>query len=536
MEEHPRFGESRWVAWLNFLLLTLVFGLSYGQYRLFYHTQSQYFFHGLARFGFGQLSRDWFAHTPDPWPVFTLLVQFTYRYLDPTFFYLYFIVLIGVYAFSLLGIVSSLFHIESSKPKYLAFVALIVLLHSPVFGYLSRRIVRLPMAASPHHFNVGRILLLEGIGEKRILGDMLTPAAFGAFLLLSIYLFLRGRPFLAATSSAVAAMFHPSYILQAGILILAYMVVMLRRGEGLRRPLELGLYAFSLVLPLVVYDFLNFRQTDPTIWKTSQNILVRIAYYPPAVPQMWLGPTAYIKMSFVLVALYLVRRTPLSWVILLSFLAATGLTLVQVLTGNTTLALLLPWRISAFLVPLSTLIILGYGMSRLLERFELQYPGRRSAMMVVSVLLLIALVGAGVLETRHRFRLTNPDHLEVKKFVETKMSPGETYLIPVSWRDFRLDTGAPVFAERSVIPYNDAGVMEWYRRERLAGAFYGSSQIDDGFDLPEPSPQTRCQLLKELSRTYGVTDVVLPKGNLDGCEGWKLVFTNASYRVYAAPH
>ncbi len=536
MADHSMFGKARWVPWFNFLLLTLVFGLSYGQYSLFYHTQSQYFFHGLARLGFGQLSRDWFARTPDPWPVFTLVVQFTYRYLDPTFFYLYFLVLTGVYAFSLVGIISSLFHIDGSKPRYLAFLALVVALHSPVFGYLSRIISRLPLAASPHHFNVGRILLLEGIGEKRILGDMLNPATFGAFLLLSIYLFLRGRPFLAATSSAVAAMFHPSYILQAGILTLSYMVSMLRRGEGLKRPLELGVYALGLVLPLVAYDSIMFRPTDPAIWKVSQDILVRIAYYPPAVPQMWLGPTVYFKMAIVLVALYLVRRTELFGVILLSFLAAAGLTLIQMVTGNTTLALLLPWRISAFLVPLSTLIILGYGTSRLAEGLE-RNRSRRSALVAMSALSLVALVGAGVLETVNRFHLQDePDRFEVKRFVRAKMSPGDTYLIPVNWRDFRLDTGAPVFAERSVIPYNDAGVMEWYKRERLAEAFFGSSKSEDAFALPEPTPQGRCELLNELSVTYGVTDVVIPKGDLDGCKGWKPVFSNTSYSVYATTH
>ncbi len=557
MKDHSTFGKSKLGSWFNFLLLTLIFGLSYGQYPLFYHTQNQYFFYGLANLGFGQLSRDWFAHTPDPWPVFTLLVEFTYRYLDPRFFYLYFIGLAGVYAFSLLGIVSFLFRIDRSKIRFFAFLILVVALHSPAFGYLGRIVVGLPLTSSPHHFNVGRILLLEGVGEKRILGDMLSPATFGAFLLLSIYLFLRGRPFLAATSSGVAAAFHPSYLLPAGILTLSYMIIMLRRGEGFRKPIGLGLYALVLVLPEVAYDSIMFRPTDPAIWKASQDILVRIAYYPPAIPQLWLGTTVYIKMAMVLVALYLVRRTQLFWVILLAFFAATGLTLVQMLTGNTTLALLLPWRISAFLVPMATLIILGYGFSRLMDAFEARYRSHQSGLLAVGVVSLVVLVGAGVLETVGRFNQKgDPEAAAVMRSVGLKLSPNDTYLIPVSWRYFRLATGAAVFAERSVIPYNDAGVMEWYRRERLAEAFYGSAESSSEEDyvarsqprlgrppqsvraraLPEPSPQERCQLLKELSATYGVTHVVLSGGGLDGCKGWELAFSNPSYRIYAATH
>ncbi len=547
--------RSRPVRWFDFLWLAPVFGISYSQYALFYHTQNQYFFYGLARAGFGQLQSDWFARTPDPWPVFTFLVEFTYRYLDQRFFYLYFIVLLGVYAFSLLGIVSVLFHIDRSRLKYLVFVVLFIALHSPVFGYLSRMVLGLPMASSPHHFNVGRILLLEGVGEKRILGDMLNPGTFGVFLLLSIFLFLRGKPFLAITASTLAAMFQPSYVLSAGILTLAYMTIVARRREGLRRSVGLGLYALGLILPLVAYSYVAFRPTDPGIWKKSQDILWRIAYYPPSDPALWLGATVYMKMGLVLVAGYLVRRTQLFWILLLSFLAATGLTVVQILTDSNSLAALLPWRISALLVPLATVILLGYGVSQLVDQFEPNLRAGRSVLVALSSVSVVALVIGGAIETKWRFDLTSEAKMPgVLRFVRETKAPGQTYLIPPNWRTFRLFTGAPAFAERSVIPYNDVGVMEWYKRVRLAEAFYGAVEADreDDYRYQRPNRRTagalqassastptqppreeRCRMLKELSATHGVTHVILKGEDLDGCGGWRLVLDDGAYRLYA---
>ncbi len=547
-------GTARTAPWVVVALGSLAFAFAYSQYPLFYHTQNQYFFYGLVRSGFGFLKNDWFARTADPWPVFTRMVEWTYRYLDPGVFYISFIVLAGVYAFSMLGIVSRLFANDRSTSRVLAFLAIITALHSPVFGYASRIVLGLPLTeSSPHHFNVGRILLLEGVGEKRILGDMLNPATFGALLLLSVYLFLRNRPFLAVTAAVVAAFFHPSYILNAGILTLSYMLILVRKGEGLGRPLGVGAYAFVLILPLLIYAGTTFRQTDPSIWKQSQDILVRIAYYPPSVPALWLGATAYLKVGLMLWALYVIRRTDLFLIMLLSFVATTGLTILQMLTGSTTLALLLPWRVSAFLVPLSTVILVGYGLSALLDR-----PGPKPistrALSAASVVVLILLVGAGAVETKWRFdAAADANWPGVMRFVRANKAPGQTYLIPPTWRSFRLFTGAPVFAERSVIPYTDVDVMEWYKRVRLADAFYGTREEDTEYRsqrerrnqggsietmLPrtvvEPPREERCRMLKELATGYGVSGVILERGDLEGCPGWKLVFRDGTNRLYAA--
>jgi hypothetical protein len=335
------------------------------------------------------------------------------------------------------------------------------------------------------------------------------------------------------------------------------MFIMAKRREALGRVFGLGVFALALVSPLLVYTGAFFRPTSPAIWGESQDILVRLAYYPPLIPELWLGATVYLKMAIVVGALYVVRRTDLFWVMLLSFVVATGLSIVQVVTRNNTLALIIPWRISAYLVPLSTAILVGYALTELLARPGRPFPVSTGVLTKASVVALVVLVAFGIVETRWRFDAADDlKGLAVMRYVDATKRAGQVYLIPPDWRAFRLRTGAPVFAEQSVIPYDDVGVLEWYKRVRLAHAFYGTNVDDtdyaimrrqklvEGESRPvqpprvvnEPPPAERCRMLEELATKYGVTDVVLEAGDLEGCAGWKVAFSDAPYKVYAAAH
>ena len=66
-------GPVEFVAW------SAVFALVYTQLPLFNSNQFQYFLHGMAQAGYGFLSQDWLARTADPTPVFSALVNITFR-------------------------------------------------------------------------------------------------------------------------------------------------------------------------------------------------------------------------------------------------------------------------------------------------------------------------------------------------------------------------------------------------------------------------------------------------------------------------
>src|SRR5438105_1349392 len=86
------------------LFWAAAFAAACGQAPLYYSNQNQYFLHGLADAGVGLLHEDWLANTLDPTPLFSALVAFTARHLHPWAFYLYYALLLGVYAAAMLGL------------------------------------------------------------------------------------------------------------------------------------------------------------------------------------------------------------------------------------------------------------------------------------------------------------------------------------------------------------------------------------------------------------------------------------------------
>src|SRR4051794_13769153 len=88
----------------RFLFWAVVFALVYTQAPLYYSNQNQYFLHGLAQGGHGLLESDWLAGTRDPTPAFSALVAATYRFLPEPTFYLYYVLVFGIYFWSMVAL------------------------------------------------------------------------------------------------------------------------------------------------------------------------------------------------------------------------------------------------------------------------------------------------------------------------------------------------------------------------------------------------------------------------------------------------
>lgn len=72
---------------------------------------------------------------------FSVLVDLTYRYVGERAFYVYYILLLGVFIYSLLGITGLLFRTNTSRSKLLPVLALVTAVHLPEFGYLTTMIL-----------------------------------------------------------------------------------------------------------------------------------------------------------------------------------------------------------------------------------------------------------------------------------------------------------------------------------------------------------------------------------------------------------
>ncbi len=340
--------RSRLQGVLAFLFWSIVFGISYTQAPLYYSNQNQYFLHGLAAAGQGDLDQDWLANTRDPTPLFSAVVAFTAGYAHEWFFYGYYLLILGLYFYSLVGLFTWLAPEPPSQMVRLCFITLLVALHSGAVRSASARLLGVDY---PWYFQAG-------VAGQYLLGFGLQPSVCGVFLLASILMFLRGRPWLAVALACLGAVLHSTYLLTAGFLTLAYMMMQYRE-RGARSAILLGAFALALVLPTVIYNAVTFAPSSAADFAEAQHILAHVRIPHHSEVSRWLDAIAVGQMLWIVVAVFLVRETKLFPVLAVLASAALMLSLVQVVTGNNTLALLFPWRTSVVLVPSASAIILG---------------------------------------------------------------------------------------------------------------------------------------------------------------------------------
>jgi hypothetical protein len=505
----PRFARSAGV----FLAWALAFGLTYAQSPLYTSNQNQYFLHGAAQAGVGYLADDWLANTVDSVPLFGILTQLTYRTLPETAFYVYYILLFGVYLFCLFDIASHAVDLTGPAARA-AFFGTFFLLHSAALRLV---LVRLFGPEWDYLFD-------GGVAGQRLLGPVLQPSCFGVFLVLSISLFLRRRPYLAVAAAALAASVHPTYLLSAAAITLAYLLMTYPETHSLRTPILLGLTGLVLVAPIALYVVFALGPTSPDLSAQAQEILVEFRIPHHAIVREWLDVTVLIKLLLIGAGMLLARRSRLLPILITSSVVALSLTAVQILTDSNRLALLFPWRLSTWLVPIGTGLLCAWVGNRLGTLVESRFPAGKRGLPVVITASLVALAAIGAsrfwLEMKQiRTSAAQP----MLAFVANSVQAGDLYLIPPRLQEFRLATGAPTLADLKSIPYLDVEVLEWYARVRMAGWFYR--------DQPE---YVDCSLLDRFREEYGVTHVVLDQNLLGlACpELGEALCRDASYAIY----
>ncbi len=521
-----------------FLLIALgiVFAFSCSQAPLYYSNQNQYFLHGLANAGEGQLRDDWLANTRDPTPVFSALVTGTARWLHPWMFHGEYAVVQSLYVLALLGLFAVVAGKEVRLHRWPVYVALFVAIHSALIRWGSYRCFGWDYPW----------FLQAGVAGQYILGGMFQPSTFGVLLLVSVWLFSRERPYLAAIFAVLAATLHSTYLLPAALLTLGYLVTLLREKRGYQ-ALEVAVLALVLVLPVALYVWVSFAPTSAEAFAESQAILADFRIPHHTRPDLWLDFVAGLQLAWIALGLALLWRTRLFLVLAVPSGLALLLTLAQVATGSNTLALLFPWRISAILVPIATTVIL----SRLVRALPSAVDGL--AARTASALLVVLCVAGGLWISVERLGFqADDDALPLLDSVRHDLKPRDVYfvpvrvparpaktrgslssdfeplavkkqdgnVIPIDLQRFRLSTGAPIFVDFKAIPYKDADVLEWYARIRLAEQV--QRWLQDGKEA---------DAVEELHR-QGITHLVAPVACKLRGEGVKMVHEDAHYRVY----
>ncbi len=497
-------------AW--FIALSLTFAIIYAQSPLYTSNQHQYFLHGLARAGVGLLREDWLARTRDPTPAFSLLVEATVRLLGPTTFYFEYALILGLYVVSLRSIVSAAGILPGGSRARTAFGVALIALHSAALRFALRH------ALGPDW----EFALEGGVAGQRLLGAVFQPSVFGVFLLSSLAAFLRRRPLLAAACAAIAATFHPTYLLAAATLVLVYAGWTAWRGEGWRSAAAIAVLALALVIPILAYTVRNFSPTGPEISRLAQSALIgRIPHH--AVPAQWLSATVPVQMAILLSALVLARRTHLFPLLAAPAAVSLALSLIQVLTASPTLALLFPWRLSTILIPASSAVLLARGVAKVAPHLE-RWTGTAIGVLAGVIFLPLALAGGARFAIELDQMRRDPAR-PMFEFVAGHRQAGEVYLVPPKEEAFRLTTGAPIVVDSKSIPYRDVEVLEWGKRLRLAQFFY-RDRVED----------IDCGVLEEIRLSYRATHVVLGPDQLGlDCGPWVELYRDEAYAVYRLP-
>jgi hypothetical protein len=526
---------------VSFLFWATVFGLAYTQAPLYYSNQNQYFLHGLAEGGLGLLKDDWLANTKDPTPIFSFLIATTYRYLHESLFYVYYIVMLGIYFRALTGLFDVVVPGKPPALIYYGFVAAFVFIHSGLARLIS---ARLTGTDYPWYFQAG-------VAGQYVLGPTFQPSVFGVLLILSIYLFVTDRPWSAVVIACLAGIVHTTYLLSAGLLVLAYVCYLFGSDRKRAAFLMAGLAAV-LVAPSLAYTWFAFGPTTEGDFAHAQAVLAHYRIPHHCEVDRWLDEIAVAQIVWVAVAIWLVRGSKLFLVMFVSFAVSVTLSIMQVSSGSNFLALLFPWRASIYLVPIATAIIFARVAARLVPVLERRRTSTRLAMATLVIVALAVLPAAGLAInlTGTAYQMGSEED-EMMAFVAKHKSKGDIYLIPIElpkppkqpgqisrdfkplvgrgaeaslipieMQPFRLKTGAPIFVDYKSIPYKDTEVREWYDRLHLSLRVHASKGKD--FHKALAAVQARSP----------ITHVVAPASQPLDAAGLEMVHEDAHYRVY----
>ncbi len=517
------------------LLAGVLFAVAYTQSPVFYSNQNQYLLHGVARTPGSGLAHDWLANTLDPTLLFSGVVRVAFLTHPAVALPLVYGLILVLYVVALVALVRRLPRHSTTATGWAFAFALVLLSHAALFRWLS---VQMTGVDYPWNFQCG-------VANQYVLGTGLQPSVFGVLLISSLAAFLHDRRPLAVACAVGACVMHFTYLLPTVLLFLGF-VVATWRSAGREPTLRLAFVMVAALLPVVAFNAIRFLPTDAATFAEAQRLLAEVRIPHHCKVQKWLDPVAGLQIAWVLLAIWLVRRTQLGPVMAVAALLSVVLSVVTVITESHLLMLLFPWRISAVLVPVSTAIIIARTAAWAESR-----PRWRPALAAASGVVVVAAVAAGLAFPLLGIGYAMKDEVEggLLDHVRRTNRPGDVYLIPtrvpavsggkrgsfsttftppprlggnqipVDLQRFRLAAGAPIFADFKAIPYADREVLEWYRRVQLAQRWYEEQTW--------ASPET----LREL-RAEGISCVVVPANQPIESPEYREEYADESFRVY----
>lgn len=524
----PPLSRFAGLGWLQAFLWGAAFAIAYVQAPPYYSNQNQYFLHGLAAHGRGDLAHDWLANTRDPTPIFSAAVGWMYSNLGEWSFVATYGVILGVYFVSLIGLIDATIGLPQSAAPRFVYLTVLVVLAAAGARWLSLWCTRIDIPR----------MLNYGVAGQYVLGSGLQPSVFGVLLIVSMAAFVRKHLVGAVAAIAASCSLHATYLLPAALITTAYMVVLVRDGR-LRASLLLGAGTLLSVLPILIFGLVAFAPTTPEQFNEAQRLLVfeRIPHH--CVVAEWWDWAAKLQVAWLIIGIVLAIPTRLFPLLAIPTMGGLALTLVQITSGSSALALIFPWRISAVVIPVATAVIVARVVN-----LAAAHLGHRSAIGAATV--LVGAIVSGIYLSKPGLAYPSDEaEWPLLNFVREHRQPGDVYFVPitipvkgvalggslilrpvgktrvpVNLQRFRLSTGAPIYVDFKSIPYLDVEVLEWNRRLQQAKAWCELGNWSE---------------LRDQLKAEGVTHIVVPADHEGSVAGFERVYADDAYRVYRLP-
>lgn len=527
------------------VLLLLVYPLD-----LYFPTGNQciYFFWGIKNSGFGFLEHDFLSTQTDPFPLFSWVVQYSYTLFGSNSFLFWYWVLNLVYVVAVFEIAEEVSKQLSLKLNKLLFTSVFLFANSTlIWGFFFSRFFNLDL----------RWAWDSGFAEQGILRGYFQPSVFGVFILLSVALFAKRRFVLAFVSAAAAACFHANYLLVSAVFISVYLLFLLKE-KNYKTAIIGGVVSLAIVLPYLLYVLKNFGTSSPETVEYIRNNINGHIHFDYKV---WMNAEAFLQMTLIGCALWLVRKTVLFFSLSVGLVILVVLTIITYASGSIFLLNLTSWRISVVLVPVAVAIVVAHFSSitniklssliisivltATLSALYFRIFGNSSGdfvmkWRVLTLIVFVAMLGVMVLFEKYlsHFNTKNITSLaalllvvclglsgillhkndrksekELMEFVSKNSSEQQQYLIPPKLTDFRLTTGIPVFVDSTI--YHSNALPEWDKRIKIANRFFAASDT---------------VLLDSLVRNCGITHIIAKEDF--GFNKGNEVYRNKRYAIF----
>jgi len=126
-----------------------------------------------------------------------------------------------------------------------------------------------------------------------------------------------------------------------------------------RKGVGLALLAACGLLIVAGVQLVRLSPSNPASFDAAQFIIVEHRIPHHALPTVWFNGYSVVRLIVILTAFYVLRNSRLLLILGIPFAGGLIVTLFQMLSGNLSLALLQPWRVSVFLVPICAAILLA---------------------------------------------------------------------------------------------------------------------------------------------------------------------------------